>query len=54
MREVIERLRREKAEFEENVKRAQDFKAAAEDEQRQREFNAGKEAALVWVKTASY
>ena len=54
MREVIERLRREKAAFEENVKRAGDLKAAAEDEQRQREFNAGKEAALGWVKTASY
>jgi hypothetical protein len=36
MREVIERLRREKAAFEENVKRAGDLKAAAEDEQRQR------------------
>jgi len=54
MREVIERLRREKAALEENVKRAGDLKAAAEDEQRQREFNAGKEAALEWVKTASY
>jgi len=54
MREVIERLRREKATFEENVKRAGDLKAAAEDEQRQREFNAEKDAALEWVKTASY
>jgi hypothetical protein len=54
MREVIERLSREKAAFEEKVKRAQDFKAAAEDEQRQREFKAGKEAALEWMKTASY
>jgi len=34
MREVIERLRREKAEFEEKAKRAGDLKAAAQEEQR--------------------
>ena len=54
MQKVIERLTREKAAFEEEAKRAQDLKTAADEEQRQREFNAGKEAALEWVKTASY
>ena len=54
MQEVIERLRREKAEFEEKAKRAGDLKAGAEEEQRHREFSAGKEAALEWVKNASY
>jgi hypothetical protein len=54
MQKVIERLRREKAAFEEEGKRAQDLKTAADEEQRQREFNAGKEAALEWVKTANY
>jgi len=33
MREVIERLRREKAAFEESAKRAGDLKAGAQEEQ---------------------
>jgi len=54
MQEVIKRLRREKIADEVEAKGAQDLKAASEEKQRRSEFDAGKEAALEWVKTASY